>query len=106
MTKRFGLFAQVNREAICGSRCHFPTHVILVAAGIIGSKTVPQSVLDAIKMGMWDYEPEEQDGSEFDATQALPGTHEKLAVLSERVSRGLPLWHPKDRQSYDETITD
>jgi hypothetical protein len=73
---------------------------------IIGSKTVPQSVLDAIKLGMWDYEPEEYDSTGYASTQALPGTDEKLAVLSERVSRGLPLWHPKDRHSYDERVHD
>jgi hypothetical protein len=73
---------------------------------IIGSKTVPQSVLDAIKLGLWDFEPEEHASTDYASTQALPGTDEKLAVLSERVSRGLPLWHPKDRQSYDEGVYD
>ena len=56
---------------------------------------MPQSVLDAIKLGLWDYEPEEHDSTDYASTQALPGTDEKLAVLSERVSRGLPLWHPR-----------
>jgi len=67
---------------------------------------VPQSVLDAIKLGLWDFEPEEHDSTDYASTQALPGTDAKLAVLSERVSRGLPLWHPKDRQSYDERTRD
>jgi hypothetical protein len=67
---------------------------------------VPHSVLDAIKQGMWDFEPEEEDKSEFASTEAMPGSHEKLEVLSERVSRGLPLWHPRDRQTYDETSRD
>jgi hypothetical protein len=29
-------------------------------------------------------------------TQALPGTPEKIAVLRERASMGLELWHPAD----------
>jgi hypothetical protein len=62
----------------------------------------PTSVLDAIKDGIWDFEPEEATRSEYDATRALPGTHEKLAILAERVERGLPLWHPSDRQCYDD----
>jgi len=65
---------------------------------------VPQSVLDAIKLGIWDYEPEEHDSGEYASTEALPGTDEKLAVLSERVRRGLPLWHPRDRRSYEEDM--
>ncbi len=67
---------------------------------------MPHSVLDAIKLGMWDFEPDDRRSTDFSSTQALPGTDEKLEVLSERVSRGLPLWHPKDRQSYDESIHD
>lgn len=58
---------------------------------------MPHSVLDAIKMGLWDFEPDDADGKPFDATQALPGSKEKLAVLAERVRRGLPLWHQQDR---------
>jgi hypothetical protein len=32
----------------------------------------------------------------------MPGTFEKVIVLSDRVSRGLPLWHPLDRRTYDD----
>jgi hypothetical protein len=32
----------------------------------------------------------------------MPGTTDKLSVLAERVRLGLPLWHPSDRQEYDE----
>ena len=64
---------------------------------------MPQSVLDAIRMGVWDYEPETKvEASEFDSTQALPGTDEKLGVLAARLEMGLPLWHPSDRRSYDD----
>ena len=61
-----------------------------------------KSVLEAIKEGVWDYEPEEVDDSGFDATKAMPGTDEKLSVLAERIKAGLPLWHVSDRTEYDE----
>ena len=60
------------------------------------------SVLDAIKMGIWDYEPEEQESSEYDATEAMPGTREKLETMSLRIREGMPLWHPSDRRSYND----
>jgi len=63
---------------------------------------VPTSILDAIKMGLWDYEPVEDD-REFVATEALPGTEEKLNILAERIRQGLPLWHPLDRRSFDDS---
>lgn len=69
-----------------------------------GGTAVAQSVLDAIKMGIWDYEPDEQKQSTYTPTRALPGSDRKLAVLSARVESGLPLWHPEDRISYDENI--
>ena len=64
---------------------------------------MPQSVLDAIKMGIWDFEPEQSEISEYDATEALPGTNEKLGILADRVEQGLPLWHPRDRRTYDDS---
>lgn len=63
---------------------------------------MPRSVLDAIKLGVWDFEPDEHESTEYASTRALPGTHEKLAILSQRVSQGLPLWHPNDRRAYDD----
>lgn len=60
------------------------------------------SVLDAIKMGIWDFEPEAAGNSEYDSTKAMPGTNEKLAVMANRVKSGLPLWHPSDRRTYDD----
>jgi hypothetical protein len=53
-------------------------------------------------MGIWDFEPDQREGQEHQPTEALPGTLEKLDVLSERVRLGLPLWHPHDRRSYDD----
>lgn len=68
---------------------------------------MPDSVLDAIRLGIWDYEPEEEIRKEtFDATKALPGTDQKLAVLAERLAHGLPLWHDGDRRAYDESDED
>ena len=63
---------------------------------------VAESVLDAIKQGQWDYEPESIESDYFDSTQALPGTDEKLSILAGRVNEGLPLWHPEDRKTYDD----
>jgi hypothetical protein len=63
---------------------------------------VTKSVLDAIREGKWDFEPEIVDLNDFDATRAIPGTDEKLKVLAERVQAGLPLWHDKDRPDYEE----
>lgn len=56
-----------------------------------------RSVLEAIRSGDWNYEPEEVRSSEFEETDSLPGSSAKLDILAERVRRGLPLWHPKDR---------
>jgi hypothetical protein len=63
---------------------------------------VPASILEAIKLGHWDYEPEDAQGNAFDETKALPGTEEKLEILAARVREGLPLWHPSDRRSFDD----
>lgn len=65
---------------------------------------MPHSVIEAIKQGDWNYEPERElpAGFDFAATAALPGTEEKLSVLAARVERGLPLWHPSDRRCFAE----
>lgn len=63
---------------------------------------MPNSVLDAIKMGIWDFEPQREERHKYDATAALPGTGEKLAILAARVQQGLPLWHPHDRRTFDD----
>jgi len=62
---------------------------------------VPKSVLEAIKLGFWDFEPPEVDFSQFDASDAMPGTKEKLQTLAERVELGLPLWHKEDRDDVE-----
>jgi hypothetical protein len=65
-----------------------------------------QSVLDAIKEGVWDFEPTDRERSDFRATGAMPGTMAKLSVLAERARGGLPLWHPYDRQDHDQINAD
>ena len=63
---------------------------------------MPQSVLEAIRAGIWNFEPDELEVDKFEATKALPGTDEKLDILALRVEKGLPLWHPGDRRTYDD----
>lgn len=65
------------------------------------STPVPKSVLDAIKMGLWDFEPSEVPSGQFERTDAMPGTRQKVEVLAERVRCGLPLWHPEDRRDLE-----
>lgn len=67
---------------------------------------MPTSVLEAIKLGFWNYDPETASGGEFDSTEAMPGTQEKIAVLAKRLERGLPLWHPRDRRTYKDNDVD
>jgi hypothetical protein len=67
---------------------------------------VPISVLDAVKMGQWDYEPPQVEEKSFNATRALPGSNEKLAILAERLESGLPLWHPRDSRNYADLTGD
>jgi hypothetical protein len=57
--------------------------------------------LDAIRLGFWDFEPPEASSHQFDCTDAMPGTEEKLEVLAERLRCGLPLWHPLDRDDME-----
>ena len=63
---------------------------------------MPNSILEAIKQGLWEFEPEEIDDNQFEPTRAMPGTEEKLLILARRIEKGLPLWHSGDRTDYDE----
>lgn len=65
---------------------------------------MPTSVLEAIKLGMWDFEPAEAVEQPFDSTAALPGSKEKLDVLADRVRQGLPLWHSSDRLYFEDDV--
>jgi len=67
---------------------------------------VPRSVLEAIKQGDWNFEPAGQQPLNLEATAALPGTPEKLDVLTERLKLGLPLWHEQDRRTYNDRDRD
>ena len=62
---------------------------------------MPRSVLEAIKMGIWDFEPTEVGCNKFAASNAMPGTRERLCDMAERVQRGLPLWHANDRNDVE-----
>ena len=62
---------------------------------------MPNSVLDAIREGLWDFEPKDVDVDQFSATKAVPGSNEKVSILAERLRQGLPLWHPSDRRDYE-----
>ena len=69
------------------------------------SSAEPQTVLDAIRLKFWDYEPNEPEAEDFEACGSMPGTADKLTMLAERVRRGLPLWHPSDRQDCEDLLT-
>lgn len=58
---------------------------------------MPKSVLEAIRLGIWDFEPAGMSTEQYEATDAMPGTKAKLAVLAARLEKGMPLWHPADR---------
>ena len=62
---------------------------------------MPKSVLEAIKLGFWDYEPPEVEFSQYDAADAMPGTREKLRIMAQRIAGGLPLWHKEDREDME-----
>ncbi len=56
-----------------------------------------RSVLEAIRAGVWDYEPLEANGDQYSSTIAMPGSQEKIDMLATRAAEGLPLWHEEDR---------
>ena len=70
-----------------------------------GVANVSKSVLDAIREGDWFFEPPAVEANRFNATEAIPGTQEKLAVLAARARAGLPLWHEQDRADYENPNT-
>lgn len=62
-----------------------------------------ESVLEAIRKGDWEFEPPVVHQSSYQSTTAMPGSKEKISLLAERIADGLPLWHPEDRRSYDDS---
>jgi hypothetical protein len=67
---------------------------------------VPESVIEAIRQGIWDFEPEETNDRDYSCTAALPGSVEKLDVLADRLKKGEPLWHPSDRITFRDNDDD
>ena len=65
---------------------------------------MPKSVLKAIKIGFWNFDPELVEQAGYDATAALPGSREKIKILASRVRDGLPLWHNDDGNDYDDEL--
>ena len=55
------------------------------------------SILEALKMGLWEFQPHTVDFSELEASDAMPGEREKLDILAEHLRRDLPIWHVGDR---------
>jgi len=62
---------------------------------------VRKSVLEAIESGDWAFEPNHSNLGDVAATDAEPGSSEKLEILARRIQMGLPLWHPDDRHAED-----
>lgn len=61
----------------------------------------PKSIIDAVKIGIWDFEPTPVNPYEYASTDALPGTPRKIEILARRLREGEPLWHPEDRIEAD-----
>lgn len=72
----------------------------------MGDDEVFKNVLDAIREGDWFFEPQDLKPAQYQATKAIPGTDEKLAVLAARARAGLPLWHESDRADYEDAQND
>lgn len=51
-----------------------------------------------LRYGNHKYNPE--DMNMFVATDAVPGSQEKVAILERRAAAGHPLWHPNDRVDF------
>lgn len=82
-----------------------PTHHSSVACPSIRrlrEEDVQVSVLEAIREGLWDYEPKDIEADQYSSTKAMPGTRAKLDILAMRAEQGLPLWHNEDRVEYDD----
>ena len=47
------------------------------------------SVLEAIREGIWDYEPQDVRADQYSATRAMPGTRAQLDVLAMRAATGI-----------------
>ena len=59
------------------------------------------SILEAMKMGLWDFQPHSVDCDELEAPDNTPGTREKLDILAEHLRYQVPLWGIDDRLDED-----
>lgn len=59
-----------------------------------------RNVFEAILERGHDEDFEPQDTLDFEPTEAPAGSAEKIELLAQRVEKGLPIWHPEDRQDY------
>jgi hypothetical protein len=57
---------------------------------------VANSILEAVKMGLWHCLPHTVDYDELEASDAMPGTREKLDMLAEHLRRAVPVRHFDD----------
>ena len=58
----------------------------------------PKTVNEAFAMAGHDEDFEPLvSASEYEATGAVPGSEDKVAILRDRIEKGHPLWHPLDR---------
>ncbi len=95
-----------QRDRLGKATCRNELHTSVITSCVHKRRmAVPKSVLEAIRLGEWDYEPQwTGDESNFDCTNALPGSQSKLRVLAERLRQGLPLWHPDDRRDCEDLL--
>ncbi len=54
------------------------------------------SILEAVKRGLWDFQPHTVDYNELEASDAMPGTREKLDILAEHLRRDVAILHFND----------
>ena len=67
---------------------------------------MPRSVLEAIKMGIWDFEPLDVEYNRYDASNAMPGTREKFGSWPNGPKKGfrcgmptiVPTWRSRRRR--------
>ena len=43
---------------------------------------MPSTILEAIRLGVWNFEPDDVQFKEFDACCAMPGTTDKVLALA------------------------
>jgi len=59
-----------------------------------------QNVFEAIDTDGHDENFVPAVGGDFSATDAAPGSNEKIELLRQRIAGGRPLWHDGDRIDY------